>query len=361
MNYLLCRWSLFSSSNRHQLSVSTSRNQWYAYSTYTIAQLLLASIMHKSYFQRNHGLYSLFVSLTIGLNMPAVPVSNATQYIPAPGSPVDEACKCLNHLTCSYTLQLILTNSLNTLYTILFSFFLIDYHAQSSPYSPPYDDTSSPHSIACSPHSNISCSPIACTGANFETYMPPPPPVDSLASMASTGVSLPPITTIPLTTTTSLHFPTELDNNQKSGIYTTAPPPPNFYPPISQTGAWPQPQHLARFNEPGFVPPHSAAMICTSVADGGEVAINVIDQHTGFPETDIAYYPLTPESPENRQTAYACPADFAAMHAQKPGPGLYLPGGPVLCAPFSTHVKPTPNKGETILKLIAACIEQTVS
>ncbi len=25
--------------------------------------------------------------------MPAVPVSNANQYIPAPGSPVDEACK----------------------------------------------------------------------------------------------------------------------------------------------------------------------------------------------------------------------------------------------------------------------------
>lgn len=33
-----------------------------------------------------------FVSI-LGLNMPAVPVSNATQYIPAPGSPVDEACK----------------------------------------------------------------------------------------------------------------------------------------------------------------------------------------------------------------------------------------------------------------------------
>ena len=29
----------------------------------------------------------------LGLNMPAVPVSNANQYIPAPGSPVDEACK----------------------------------------------------------------------------------------------------------------------------------------------------------------------------------------------------------------------------------------------------------------------------
>lgn len=29
--------------------------------------------------------------------MPAVPVSNATQYIPAPGSPVDEACKSLDY------------------------------------------------------------------------------------------------------------------------------------------------------------------------------------------------------------------------------------------------------------------------
>lgn len=182
----------------------------------------------------------------------------------------------------------------------------------------------------------------------------PPPPVDSLTSMASTGVSLPPITTIPLTTTTPLHFPTDLDNNQKN-IYTTAPPQPNFYPPISQTGVWPQPQHLARFNEAGFVPPHSAAMICTSVADGGEVPINVIDQHTGFPETDIAYYPLTPESPENRQAAYACHADFVAM--QK-APGLYLPpghGAPVLS--FPNHVKPTANKGEIISKVMTVFIE----
>lgn len=239
----------------------------------------------------------------------------------------------------------------------LFNLFHTDYHGHSSPYSPPYDDASSSHSMACSPHSSVSCSPIACTGANFETYIPPPPAVDSLASMASTGVSLAPITTIPLTTTTSLHFPAELDNNQKN-IYTTAPPQPNFFPPISQTGAWPQTQHLARFNEPGFVPPHSAAMICTSVADGGEVPINVIDQHTGFPETDIAYYPLTPESPENRQAAYACHADFATM--QK-APGLYLPpGAPVLCTPFPNHVKPTPNKGETILKVITVPMELAV-
>lgn len=223
-----------------------------------------------------------------------------------------------------------------------------DYHAQSSPYSPPYDDISSPHSMACSPHSNVSCSPIACTGANFETYITaPPPPVDSLAacSMASTGVSLPPITTIPLTTTTSLHFPTELDN-QKSAVYTTAP---NYYPPISQTGAWPQPPHLTRFNEPAFVPPHSAAMICTQVTDGGEVPINVIEQ-PGFPDADpITYYPLTPESPDNRQAAYACHAEFAAM--QKPG--LYLPPG-ALCSPFSAHVKSAPNKRESILKVTTA-------
>ena len=222
-------------------------------------------------------------------------------------------------------------------------FLSSDYHGQTSPYSPPYDDTSSPHSMACSPHSNVSCSPIACTGANFDTYMPPPP-VDSLASMASTGVSLPPITSIPLTTTTTLQFPTELDSHKS--VYTTAPPPTcNFYPPISQTGAWPQ--QLTRFNEPGFVPPHSAAMICTSVADGGEVPINVIEQ-PGFPDTDsIAYYPLTPESPENRQAAYTC-HDFAMQK-----PGLYLPhGAPIMCAPFSTHVKPTTStKGETIMKV----------
>lgn len=34
--------------------------------------------------------------------MPAVPVSNANQYIPAPGSPVDEACKFhTSHALCS--------------------------------------------------------------------------------------------------------------------------------------------------------------------------------------------------------------------------------------------------------------------
>lgn len=100
-------------------------------------------------------------------------------------------------------------------------------------------------------------------------------------------------------------------------------------------------------------------MICTSVADGGEVPINVIDQHTGFPETDIAYYPLTPESPENRQAAYACHPDFAAM--QK-APGLYLPpGAPVLCTSFPNHVKSPPNKGETIPKVIAVTIELVVN
>ena len=96
-------------------------------------------------------------------------------------------------------------------------------------------------------------------------------------------------------------------------------------------------------------------MICTSVADGGEVPINVIDQHTGFPETDIAYYPLTPESPENRQAAYACHADFVAMHK---APGLYLPpghGAQVLS--FPNHVKSTANKGEIISKVMTISIE----
>ena len=89
-------------------------------------------------------------------------------------------------------------------------------------------------------------------------------------------------------------------------------------------------------------------MICTSVAEG-EVPINVIEQQ--FPETDsITYYPLTPESPENRQAAYSC-HDFVAMQKS----GLFLPPGahPVpMVNPFPTPVKPPNNKGETIVKLV---------
>ena len=47
--------------------------------------------------------------------MPAVPVSNANQYIPAPGSPVDEACK-FHTLHCTVQLAFICSTNL-----ILFS------------------------------------------------------------------------------------------------------------------------------------------------------------------------------------------------------------------------------------------------
>ena len=93
--------------------------------------------------------------------------------------------------------------------------------------------------------------------------------------------------------------------------------------------------------------PQSPYLQGLSVDCGGEVPINVIEQ-PGFPDTDsIAYYPLTPESLKNRQADYTC-HDFAMQK-----PGLYLPhGAPVMCAPFSTHVKPiTSTKGETIMKV----------
>ena len=46
----------------------------------------------------------LHLIFNVGMNMPAVPVSNATQYIPAPGSPVDEACKSPINFTLQCTL-----------------------------------------------------------------------------------------------------------------------------------------------------------------------------------------------------------------------------------------------------------------
>lgn len=51
------------------------------------------------------GLQSLF-TLHAGLDMQTVPVSSAPQFIPAPGSPVDEACKSLcNSVTVLVTLK----------------------------------------------------------------------------------------------------------------------------------------------------------------------------------------------------------------------------------------------------------------
>lgn len=177
--------------------------------------------------------------------------------------------------------------------------------------------------------------------------------------MATTGVSLPPITSIPITTATctSLEYHPEMENHQKC-IYTMAPPlhiagQQVFFPPASQTGEWASHQP-PRFTEPNFVPPHSAAMIGTSVAEG-ELPINVIINEQQFPDTDsISYYPLTPESPEDRQTTYIC-QDFAAI----PKEAIFLPPGAsqmTICPPPFAHgpVKaPSSTRGETVVKNIA--------
>lgn len=207
--------------------------------------------------------------------------------------------------------------------------------------------------MACSPHSTVSCNSI--TGANYEQFIPPQA-ADPLTSMATTcGVSLPPITSISLTTTSSLQYQPEMENHKS--IYTTAPPlhiAQAYFPPVSQTGEWAsQPPTLTRFNEPNCVPPpHSTALIGTSVAEG-ELPINVIVNEQQFPpDTDsISYYPLTPESPEDRRAAYICP-DFANL----PKEAIFLPPGAqpppmtLQCSPFTSQVKPPGHRGEIIVK-----------
>ena len=72
---------------------------------YTITTLVACTIIVCT--RRNCGLDSLLLLhliFNVGMNMPAVPVSNATQYIPAPGSPVDEACKSPINFTLQCTL-----------------------------------------------------------------------------------------------------------------------------------------------------------------------------------------------------------------------------------------------------------------
>ena len=100
-------------------------------------------------------------------------------------------------------------------------------------------------------------------------------------------------------------------------------PPQGFYPAISHAGEWPS--QPARFTETGYVPAHSEAiMIPTSVPDG-ELQIRVIDQ-TFDPDT-IAYYPMTPDSPENKFNCqdYQKPAIFVPTCGPLPTMGIHMP------------------------------------
>lgn len=274
-----------------------------------------------------------------------------------PAPPVDDSCKSLYytiiHNKINAYSQTLISIILLAKITFFFFFFILfpDYHRQS-PYSSGYEDNSSPLSIACSPHSTIS------NGSISYEFMAPPHS-DTLTTMASTAPGVPPlpppptcITTLPLTTST---FQAGIES-QKC-IYTTAPP--VYYPPITQVDAWPPqppPPSLTRFSEPtGFVPPHSSAVMGTSVAEG-EVPINVIEQ--AFPDSDsIIYYPLTPESPEDKHNTFQC-ADYA------PPPSDIYPTGVAampMCTPYMPHVlskqqTATNLKRELILKAIAVYV-----
>ena len=166
--------------------------------------------------------------------------------------------------------------------------------------------------------------------------MPNPPhdPMTSIASscapMVSTGVAMTTadgtITTMPLPTNRVI-------------------PQHGFYPAISHAGEWPS--QPARFTESGFVPAHSdAIMVPTSVPDG-ELQIRVFEQ-TFDPET-IAYYPMTPDSPESN---YQKQAIFVPTCGPIPAMGIHLP------PEVKTH---TTTKRETIVKNYSIRIELAIT
>ena len=90
----------------------------------------------------------------------------------------------------------------------------------------------------------------------------------------------------------------------------------------------------------------------TSVAEG-EVPINVIEQ--AFDTDSITYYPLTPESPEDKHDSFAQCQDFSPVSFLPPG----MPAGVPFSTQFMPHVlskPPTTTKGETIVKLTSVCL-----
>ena len=212
---------------------------------------------------------------------------------------------------------------------LLFFFSIIV--CTSSPYSPPYDN-SSPHSITCSTPPHHGSPSIPCTDTNhFTPFMAPSNPT----------IHDIPTSTLPLTSATSLPY----DINGGHVTYSNVPITSSGYYPGAMPSHWESGSSLPSFDsfgysEPSQIPQNNPRHI------EGEVFINIIDRNGVPVDPDntlipqLRYYPDHSPVPSPNEQHSMFRHDMAGM----PLPPE-LANGP--CPPYSPH-KPTKSKNRVL-------------